>query len=855
MGLKEYEKKRDFKKTPEPTGGKGTGKKLTFVVQRHHASHLHYDFRLELDGVLKSWAVPKGPSMNPDDKRLAMMVEDHPYDYRTFEGIIPQGEYGGGVVIVWDEGTYESLAESRADDVKALHQGLHSGNLKFRLNGNILKGEFALVKLHTDEKSWLLIKHRDEFAVDTPYNSEDFVADNIKELLNNKSAKVSKLPKHKSAKEIAPKSTPKEKGSKTQPDDTPVDNGAGDDADDSTSRSNKAYTPMMAKLESKLFEADDWLYERKLDGYRAIGYTGKKAKLISRNGIDFGNKYEQVLEDLKEISTDAILDGELVLEDDKGNSRFQDIQNYASTKSKLHLKYYVFDLLKLNGHDLRNLELIKRKELLQAFVAQLPKDTSIFYNGHEQGKGKKLMEQAKKEAWEGIIGKDSHSTYESGRRSDRWLKFKLQNSQEAIICGFSEPQGGRHHLGSLILGMNEGDHIRYIGNCGTGFNDTTLRDVYEKLKPLITDEKPFKEKPHQRTKITWVKPQLICEVYYSEWTGDKHLRHPVFKGLREDKDVKNVVMETPEKQLADEETLTYGEIKFKASHLNKVFWKQEGITKGELIHYYRDMSSYILPFLKDKPLSMRRQPNGIDDPGFFQKDVGDAHLPSWIQTKPLYSESNKKDINFIIANDEATLLYVVNLGSIEINPWLSSYQTPDNPDFVVIDIDPHDVPFSQTIEAALVTKAVFDEMGLDVYIKTSGSKGLHIYCYLGAQYDYDFVKMFAEYVAHLVHSQLPSTTSIERSPAKRPNKIYIDFLQNRRGQTIAAPYSVRPKPGATVSTPIYWDEVNKNLKLSDYTMDTVRERVKSIEDPWKNLKSKKADLKKALQKLQTGDKP
>jgi bifunctional non-homologous end joining protein LigD len=403
--------------------------------------------------------------------------------------------------------------------------------------------------------------------------------------------------------------------------------------------------------------------------------------------------------------------------------------------------------------------------------------------------------------------------------------------------------------------MNEGDHIRYIGNCGTGFNDTTLKEVYEKLKPLITDEKPFKEKPHQRTKITWVKPQLICEVYYSEWTGDKHLRHPVFKGLREDKDVKNVIMETPEKQLAHEETLVYGEIKFKASHLNKVFWKQEGITKGELIHYYRDMSSYILPFLKDKPLSMRRQPNGIDDPGFFQKDVGDAHLPSWIQTKPLYSESNSKDINFIIANDEATLLYVVNLGSIEINPWLSPYQTPDNPDFVVIDIDPHDVPFSQTIEAALVTKAVFDEMGLDVYIKTSGSKGLHIYCYLGGQYDYDFVKMFAEYVAHLVHSQLPATTSIERSPAKRPNKIYIDFLQNRRGQTIAAPYSVRPKPGATVSTPIYWDEVNKNLKLSDYTMDTVRERVKSIEDPWKNLKSKKADLKKALEKLQGEGKP
>jgi len=850
MGLKEYEKKRNFKKTPEPTGGKGSDKKLVFVVQRHHASHLHYDFRLELDGVLKSWAVPKGPSMNPGDKRLAMMVEDHPYDYRTFEGLIPQGEYGGGVVIIWDEGTYESLAESREDDVKTLHEGLKSGNLKFRMHGNILKGEFALVKLHSDEKSWLLIKHRDEYAIDDKFDSEAFVPDNIKKLLNNKGDKVSKLPRHESTAEIAHEIMGDEEQTDDQPDVTESDD-ADDNEDSASEHHSKEYTPMMAKLEAKLFEADDWIYERKLDGYRAIGYTGKKAKLISRNGIDFGNKYEQVLDDLKKIKTEAVLDGELVLEDNEGNSRFQDIQNYASNKSKLTLKYYVFDLLNLNGHDIRNLELVKRKELLKAFVEQLPEDTSIFYNDHVVGKGQKLMDEAKQKGWEGIVGKDIHSTYESGRRSERWLKFKLQNSQEAIICGFSEPQGGRHHFGSLILGMNEGDHIRYIGNCGTGFNDVTLKEVYEKLKPLITDTKPFKEKPHQRSKITWVKPELICEVYYSEWTGEKHLRHPVFKGLRMDKDVKNVIMETPEKQLPDEEALTYGNVKFKISHLNKVFWKQEGITKGELIHYYRDMSSYILPYLKDKPLSMRRQPNGIDDPGFFHKDVGESHLPSWIKTKAIYSESNNKDINFIIANDEATLLYVVNLGSIEINPWLSSYKTPENPDFVVIDIDPHDVPFTQAVEAALVTKDVFDQMELDVYVKTSGSKGLHIYCYLGGQYDYDFVKMFAEYVAHLVHSQLPQTTSIERSPAKRPNKVYIDFLQNRRGQTIAAPYSVRPKPGATVSTPLYWDEVNNKLKLSDHTIYTIRERVKSIEDPWKNLTTQKADLKKALEKLQS----
>ncbi|HTI58816.1 DNA ligase D [Mucilaginibacter sp.] len=830
MSLAEYVKKRVFSKTPEPKSGKAKGKTLNFVVQRHHASHLHYDFRLELNGTLKSWAVPKGPSMNPADKRLAMMVEDHPIDYQHFEGIIPNGNYGAGVVMIWDKGTYTSLADDREADVKTLRAGLKSGNLKFRLNGEKLKGEFALVKLHgAEDNSWLLIKHNDEFAVHKEYHSEDLVPAEIKQMLNNKNGKATKLPRVK-------KSAAEKKSTDLS------------DETEERPRAEKAYTPMMAKLESKVFDNADWIYEKKLDGYRALGYTGKSAKLISRNGIDFSHKYQEILDELKVIEESAILDGELVIEDKKGQSKFQHIQNYDGDKDGLTIKYYVFDLLKLNGHDLRGLELIKRKGLLKTLISSL-KSKRIIYNDHIEGKGTDLFKKAEKEGWEGIIGKDAYSYYNSGTRTDRWLKFKLQNSQEAIICGFTAPTGSRKHFGALVLGINEGSHISYIGNCGTGFNEASIKELYDKMHPLETDKKPFEEKVHQRTKVTWIKPKLVCEVWYAEWTAERHLRQPVYKGLRMDKEKEKVVMETPDTQLADEEIIKLGKAELKLTHLNKVFWTDEGITKGDLIHYYKDMAERIVPYLKDKPISMRRQPNGISDPGFFQKDTDSAHMPSWIKTEPLYSESNDKHINYIIGKDAATLLYMVNLGCIEINPWLSSYKKPENPDFVVIDIDPHDVPFSEPVAVALKTKEIFDRMKLDVFIKTSGSKGLHIYCYVGAKYDYDFTKMFAEYVAGMVHDELPDITSIERSPAKRPNRTYVDFLQNRRGQTIACPYSVRPKPGATVSAPLHWHEVNDDLKLSNFTIHNMRERVKKVADPWKDLTKTKADLKKGLELL------
>ena len=832
MSLEKYIQKRDFKNTSEPKSGKANRKALRFVVQRHHASHLHYDFRLEIEGVLKSWAVPKGPSLNPKDKRLAMMVEDHPFDYRTFEGMIPAGNYGAGVVTIFDEGTYESLEAK--DHEKALKKGLYSGNLKFRLKGKILKGEFALVKLKSEEQNaWLLIKHKDEYAVSIKFNSEDLITPDIRKA----GIDFKKKPVEQKPEEALVKTPSKPVG-------------------------QIPYTPMMAKLSSEVFDDPEWVYEKKMDGYRCLAYKGDQVKLISRNGIDFKNQYKPVQLALRNIAKKAVIDGELVIEDKKGKSQFQELQNYDSENKSHFLKYYVFDLLYLDGHDLRGLKLLQRKELLKALIRE-HKSKEIIYNEHVVGKVKGLLNKAEKEGWEGIIAKSANSLYESGKRSGQWLKFKLHQTQEALICGFTLPAGSRKYFGALVLGIPEGKKIKYIGNCGTGFTEASHKDLFSKMKALVNNKKPFIEGVNQNKSTTWIKPELVCDINYTEWTTDGHLRHPVFKGLRMDKAPQEVKPEmikplksdgssdvlpkvSTRDQNKDETKKTFGKKIVKLTNLNKLFWKDEGISKGQLLNYYEEISGFILPYLKDHPLSLNRHPNGIDDPGFYQKDIDLDKVPSWIKSAPIHSESTNKNIDYLICNDLATLLWMVNLGCIEINPWLSTYKHPENPDFLVIDLDPQSIDFKLVVEAALVTKEVMESMGLISFIKTSGSRGLHMFVNLGAKYDYGLVKMFAEYLAKLIHKKLPDTTSIVRTPSKRKNLIYLDFLQNRRGQTIASVYSARPKPGATVSTPLYWKEVNNELNTADYTIFNTIERIKQSGDPWKDLFLVKADLKKAL---------
>lgn len=833
MGLEAYREKRDFRKTGEPGGGK-TGKKagkrkLRFVVQRHHASRLHYDFRLEMEGVLKSWAVPKGPSLNPADKRLAIMVEDHPYEYRSFEGVIPEGSYGAGVVSIFDQGTYDSL-----NGEQELVEELKKGSLKFRLHGKILKGEFALVKLkNRKDNSWLLIKHRDGYATDKKFDSEDLVPETVKQQGLEQKKKT--------------RDTPRKKTREPRPEE--VLDGEAEKISRKKARSIP-YKPMLARLSEKVFDHADWIYEKKLDGYRAMAYTGKTVRLISRNGIDFTGKYKTVSDALQGAGHEAVIDGELVAEDKKGRGYFQEMQNYDPADKKFTLKYYVFDLLGLDGYDIRWLELVKRKELLEMLVKQID-HPSIVYNGHVKGKGKKLFAEAGKKEWEGIIAKDGNSRYQSGERSGSWKKFKHQRTQEAVIIGFTRPSGSRKYFGSLGLCIYENKELVYIGNCGTGYNDKTLKEIHQKLSKLKTRTKPVSEKVHQEKNMTWVRPELVCEVTYSEWTEGGRLRHPVFKGLRIDKETKQVVQEVPatEQEEPDEKEEHFGRIKVKLTNQHKLYWKKEGITKGRLVQYYRDISDYILPYLKDRPLTLNRHPDGADAPGFFQKDLDMKQVPSWIKTARIFSESNNKEIDYLVCPNKASLLWMVNLGCIEINPWLSTYKKQEHPLFAVMDIDPRQIAFEEAVHVALTAEKLLKKTGIRPYIKTSGSKGLHIFIYLGARYEYEAARNFIRLLGQLIHEQHPQTTSLERSPSKRKRKIYLDYLQNSRGQTIAAPYSARPRPGAPVSTPLYWKEVNENLDIKAYTIFNTLERLRKKGDPWKDIFKQKADLKAALKHL------
>lgn len=814
MSLTKYNQKRDFKQTVEPTGGKSTGKRLSFVVQRHHASHLHYDFRLELNGVLKSWAVPKGPSLNPNDKRLAMMVEDHPYNYKSFEGIIPKGNYGAGVVNIFDKGTYEAIGE----DKTSLNSGLDSGNLKFVLHGKKLKGEFALVRMKDSEhNAWLLIKHKDKYAVSKKYNAEDEIPDKVKKMGKDFKKEVPEIPKAKS---------------KLKKED---------------------YQPMLAKLVKYVTQEEDWIFEEKLDGYRGIASVKKsKASLTSRSGKNLGNDYPTLIKALENLNIDAVLDGEIIVRE-KDRTNFQALQNYVPAQKKVNLHYAVFDVLEINGSDVRSMPLHQRKKLLEMLLANnRQKDIEIVRA--TQTRGNEFLEEARKRGWEGIMAKNAESTYLSGARSSHWQKIKIQQSQEAIIVGYTKPAGSRKHFGALVLVIkNHANQLSYIGNCGTGFTEKSLKEIFQLLEPLKTKEKPLEDKVPMQRNITWVKPVVVCEVTFSEWTDLHHLRHPVFKGIREDKKPEEVKEEmsttnqTNEVMQEDETTLKFGRKTVKLTNQHKIYWPSEKITKRQMISYYQEIAPYILPHLKDRPLSLNRHPNGINKAGFFQKDLNTDQIPKWIKYASLKSEHLHKKIDYLVCNDEASLLWMANLGCIEINPWMSTYRKPEVPLFGVLDLDPHGIDFKQTVKVALTAKELLDEMDVISFVKTSGSKGIHIVIPLAA-YDYEVSKNFVHYLAGLVYEQHPDITSLERSPSKRKNKIYLDYLQNRKGQTIVAPYSLRPKAGATVSAPLHWHEVNESLSISDFNIFNIQDRIKKVGEIWADIYQVKNKIKKVLKK-------
>lgn len=623
---------------------------------------------------------------------------------------------------------------------------------------------------------------------------------------------------------------------------------------------------MLAKSFEYAFDDEGWIFEIKWDGYRAIADLSHKNPLFySRNGISFLSKFERVTEDFEQQKHKMILDGEIVAYDEHGKPNFQLLQQIGDNPN-LALTYQVFDLLWLNGHSTEDLPLLQRKELLKEALTETD---IIKYCDHIPEKGIDFFNQMKSMKLEGMIAKKADSLYVENHRTTDWLKIKFTVTDEAIICGFTEPRGSRKSFGALILGKYIDDELIYCGHTGTGFNNESLQQLYGRLEKLIIKTSPFKTIPKTNMPVTWTKPELVCEIKYSEITKDGIYRHPVFVAIREDKEpeeitispikpkIKEMKARTSTKKAENtekEKEVTLDKHTVKLTNQNKIYFPKDGITKGEVIEYYQSVASYILPYLKNRPLSLNRFPNGIEEQGFYQKDAGD-NMPDWIKTTKVYSESNDKYIDYVYCNDKATLAYLNNLGCIDMNPWNSALPDLEHPDYLVLDLDPSKKnTFDHVIETALQVNEVLQSVKIKGYCKTSGSTGIHVYIPMGGKYDFDQVKDFAHILMKQVNEKLPKLTTLERSLQKRDDKkIYLDYLQNRTGQTLASAYSLRPKEGASVSMPLEWEELKSGLKPTDFTIDNALERIKEKGDLFKPVLGKGIDMMKALELLQNND--
>ena len=764
--LDDYRRKRDRHKTPEPFGGKKSGKRPIFVVQRHDARRLHYDFRLERDGALASWAVPKGVPLSPGEQHLAVHVEDHPLEYAKFEGEIPKGQYGAGLVEIWDSGTYELVEEKR------------DGGLTVRLQGTRLRGTWALVPAHLsgDKKNWLILRKRD--GEEQPRRLD--------------------------------------------------------------------YSPMLATLAEGVPPGRDWLFEVKWDGYRALAYVaGSEVKLVSRNANDLTSRFPSVASAIAQAtkSPDCVLDGEVCALDSQGRSSFSAMQQ---GRAETPLVYYAFDLLELDGEPLLGLPLTERRARLEELLDARNRTVRLSETFED---GAALLEAADAQGLEGVIAKRPSSLYSEGKRTRDWVKVKTHGRQEFLIAGYTKGQGRRSgSFGSLVLAVREGPELRYVGNCGTGFGEREIDRLLKLLRPLERSDSPFAVAPKlpkvRKADIVWVEPELVCEVEFAEWTHDGRLRAPSYQGLREDKAPEEVRREEP---LPSE--LRKGRRVLKLTNLDKPFWPEEQITKGDLLLYYRAVAPLVVPHLRDRPFTMKRYPDGWNGGHFFQKDAP-KHMPDWIPTEAYRSTSRetreKRTIRYPLVNDELALLWMVNMGCIDLNVWYSRVDLPERPDFVLFDLDPSaDVGFAETIEVALLVKEVLDALGLASFPKTSGSDGIHVLVPIARRHTYAATREFSEIVAATLARTHRGLVTTEWTKAKRRG-VLIDSNQNGEGKTIASVYSVRPNPGAPVSTPLRWDEVNERLNPSIYTMDVVRARIEQHGDLFAGVLTTRQSLADAL---------
>ncbi len=624
--------------------------------------------------------------------------------------------------------------------------------------------------------------------------------------------------------------------------------------------------PMLATLVDAPFTSDEWQFELKLDGYRALAFLNNgSVEIRSRNENSFNHKFKAVYEALKDWNINAVVDGEIVVLNEEGRPDFNGIQQWDK-KQEGQLIYYVFDMIWLDGKDISKLPLYQRRDILRQLM---PDSGTIRYSDHIDDIGEEFFEIARKNNLEGIIAKKKDAAYLPDARSKTWLKIKIEEQHEAIICGFSKNRDSDRVFSSLVLGVYKEGRLTYLGQAGTGFTEKSQVELMKKMKPLVTAGRPFDKDPKIGKPTTWLEPELVCEVKYTELTQEGIMRHPSFQGIRNDKTAVELNIEPAQptnKILEDstghdhelisnrkeEQIVTINDHELKLSNLTKVFWPagrgQTAITKGDLLRYYYNMADYIMPYMKDRPQSLNRFPNGVNGESFYHKNMG-GKIDKWLNTFKRYSDSNGEAKDFLICSNTASLIYMANLGCIEMNPWHSRAQTALYPDWCVIDLDPGEISFGKVIETANVVRQVLDSLQVPSYPKTSGSTGIHIYIPLGAKYNYEQSRQLAELIANLVHEELPAFTSLVRSPQKRTDKIYIDYLQNRPIQTICSAYSVRPKPGATVSAPLHWDEVKKGLKISGFTIKNMMQRVRSEGDLFEGVMNKGIDLNSLLKGL------
>ena len=888
--LEEYKRKRRFDRTPEPSGepepatqpekpakpapsAKATRLPMpklpqleipassehgdTFVVQKHRATRLHYDFRLAIDGTLKSWAVPKGPSQSHADKRLAVQTEDHPLAYADFEGKIPEGNYGAGTVMVWDRGTF--AVEGKLDAA----QQLKKGEIKFSLNGEKLRGSFVLVKLKHSEKGneWLMIKHKDA-TEDSAWNLDEHDGS----VLTGRTIEEIK-------EELPPKRSP----SPLRPDEV---QGARKSAMPSR------LGPMLATIGEGPFSDPNWLFEIKWDGVRALAWIAHGTlTLRSRAGQDITKRYPELASLPEAIAArETILDGEIVALDPKGHSNFERLQERMHVRtpseslvSQVPVVYYVFDLLYCDGYDLRQAPLIERKQLLQR---QLHSPQRFRYSDHQLEHGKELFELARESGLEGIVAKRVSSAYVSDR-SANWVKLKVTKTVDAVVGGWTAARTDAIPFGSLLLGLYQGKKLRFIGHVGSGFREKRLDEIASKLQELQVSSCPFDTIPEANEKPTWVSPALVARVKFSGWTDEHSLRHPVFLALREDArpadcrwenevapapvtpqvahspEIVGRVLKT-EAQIEAELFKGHSETvsieldgkRLRLSNLNKVYFPESGYTKRNLLAYYYRMADYILPFLRDRPLVLRRYPDGIKGQAFFQKDLREG-VPEWFITVPVASEEKGKEIHYATASDRASLLFLTGLGCIDHNPWSNRSADFDHPDYFFFDLDPSDgTEFSVVVTIAQALHEALEELKVAHFLKTSGATGFHIFVPVEPVYTYEQLRIFAEIIARKVTAEHGNLVTSERIVAKRPSgRVLIDVQQNAHGRPLAAPYCVRAFPKAPVSTPVLPRELRPGLRPETLNMKTVFARLKEKGDLWADFWKHRQRLESAIELL------